>query len=68
MEFNLPYPLTRGLAAVMDARDRIAEVTCDYIAIGRPRATAVPLVEWFRGTDSRRGCSEVSNRRGADGT
>jgi hypothetical protein len=35
----------------MDAGDRIVEVTGDWIAIERPRATAVPLLLRFWRTD-----------------
>jgi hypothetical protein len=48
---NFWHPRPRGLAAVMDAGDRIVEVTGDYIAIERPQATRVPLLLRFWRTD-----------------
>jgi hypothetical protein len=48
---NFWYPWPRGLAAVMDAGDRIVEVTREYIRVERPRATAVPLLLRFWRTD-----------------
>jgi TubC N-terminal docking domain len=45
------YPWPRGLAAVMDAGDRIVEVTSDYMRVERPRANVMPLLLRFWRTD-----------------
>ena len=51
MEFKLLASVPRGLAALMDAGDRIVEVSRDHIRVERPRATGRPLVLRFWRTD-----------------